>query len=160
MKNVFRCLHGSSCQGELEELYFMLATLLQDPQLEKALSSFEQKAKDFDQLRSIMRIAPKEKGHGLNGDIEDCDMTLMEKQVKQFINSDAIKNNPDAGYKKAVKQILYYWKMLFAKPVPVKRADGTVELVYPQRTNNLMEMFFRDFLRAETKRTGDRKSVV
>ena len=44
--------------------------------------------------------------------------------------------------------------MLFAKPVLVKRADGTTELVYPQRTNNLLEVFFRDFLRAESKRTG------
>ena len=101
-----------------------------------------------------MRIAPMEKGYGLNGDIEDCDMTLMEKQVKQFIDSAAIKNNPDTGYKKAVKQILKYWKMLFAKPVPIKRADGTIELVYPQRTNNLLEVFFRDFSRAESKRTG------
>jgi hypothetical protein len=154
MKKVFLCLHGGTYQGELEELYFMLATILQDPKLQKILSSLEQKAKDFDHLRSIMRIAPKEKGHGLSGDAEDCDMTLVEKQVKQFIDSDAIKNNPDTGYKKAIKQILKYWKMLFAKPVPVKRADGTIELVYPQRTNNLLEMFFRDFLRAESKRTG------
>ncbi len=27
MENVFRCLHGSSCQGELEELYFMSAIM-------------------------------------------------------------------------------------------------------------------------------------
>lgn len=154
MKKVFLCLHGHACQGELKELYFMLASILQDSKLQKALSSLEQKAIDFDLLRSIMQIAPMEKGHGLNGDIEDCDMTLMEKQVKQFIDSDAVKNNPDIGYKKAIKQILKYWKMLFAKPVPVKRTDGTVELVYPQRTNNLLEVFFREFLRAESKRTG------
>lgn len=154
MKKVFLCLHGSVCQGELAELYHMLASILQDPKLQKDLSIYEQKAKDFDYLRSIMRIAPMEKGYGLNGDVEDPDMILMEKQVKQFIDSDAIKNNPDTGYRKAVKQILKYWKKLFAEPVPVKRADGTVELVYPQRTNNLLEIFFRDFLRAEIKRTG------
>lgn len=99
MKKVFLCLHGSSCQGGLKELYFILASILQDPALEKALSSLEQKAKDFDQLRSIMRIAPLEKGCGLNGYVEDCDMMLMEKQVKQFIDSDTIKNSPDSGYK-------------------------------------------------------------
>jgi hypothetical protein len=154
MKKVFLCLHGNTPLGELEELYFMLAAILQDPKLQKTLSSLEQKAKDFDHLRSIMRIAPMEKGHGLSGDAEDCDMTLMEKQVKQFIDSDVIKSNSDIGYKKVRKQILKYWKMLFAKPVPVKRVDGTIEFVYPQRTNNLLEMFFRDFLRAESKRTG------
>ena len=154
IEKVFLCLQGGSYQRKLEELYFMLAGILQDPGLAKALSSLKQKAKDFDYLRSIMQIAPTEKGHGLNDDAKDCDMTLMEKQVRQFIDSDAIKNNSDSGYKKAVKQILKYWKMLFAKPVLVKRADGTTELVYPQRTNNLLEVFFRDFLRAESKRTG------
>lgn len=154
MKKVFQCLRGGVHQGKLEELYFMLASILQDPQLEKTLTALEQKAKDFDHLRSIMRIAPTEKGHGLSDDAEDCDMSLMEKQVKQFIDSDAIKNNLDTGYKKAVKQILKYWKMLFAKPISVTRADGTVELVYPQRTNNLLEIFFRDLSRAESKRTG------
>jgi hypothetical protein len=154
MKKIFLCLHGSPYEEELKELYFMLASIIQDPKLEKALSALEQKAKDFDHLRTIMRIAPMEKGYGLNGSVEDCDMTLMEKQIKQFIDSDAIKNNPDTGYRKVIKQILKYWKMLFSKPVPVKRVDGTVELVYPQRTNNLLEVFFRDFLRAESKRTG------
>lgn len=44
--------------------------------------------------------------------------------------------------------------MLFAKPVDAHLPSGEVVRVYPQRTTNLMERFFRDFQRCEYKRTG------
>ena len=37
MKKVFSCFHGGSYQGKLEELYFILASILQDPQLQKTV---------------------------------------------------------------------------------------------------------------------------
>ena len=153
MKKIFDCLDESS-HGELEELQLLLACILQDSNLQKTMKSMEEKVTDFDCLRAIMQIAPIEEKEGLNDDGCECDMTLMEQQLQEFIDSDKIKNNQDATYKKIVKQIHKYWKMLFAKPIEVKRADGKVEFVYPQRTNNTMERFFRDFQRSECKRTG------
>ena len=52
------------------------------------------------------------------------------------------------------KQMKKYWSMLFAKPIEVKMANGDIVDMYPQRTNNVMERLFREFLRNECKRTG------
>lgn len=80
-------------------------------------------------------------------------MTMMEAQLKVFIESDAIKNHPEKSYKKMVDQILKYWKMLFAKPIEVQLPNGEIVLVYPGRTSNCLERLFREFQRLEYKRT-------
>jgi hypothetical protein len=139
---------------ELSELKFFLASVLEDPDLKKHIKAIEKKIEDFDNLRSIMKIAPTFGGKGLNDDGEECDMTLMEELIKNFIYSDAIKNNPDDAYKKLRNQFSKYWKMLFAKPVEAHLPNGEIVQVYPQRTTNLMERLFREFQRCEYKRTG------
>ena len=139
---------------ELSELKFLLAAVLEDPDLKRHMAAMKKKVKDFDHLRTIMKIAPTEGGKGLNDDGEECDMTAMEEQLKVFIESDEIKKNPDKAYKKMIDQILKYWKMLFAKPVEAQLPNGEIVLVYPQRTSNLMERLFREFQRLEFKRTG------
>jgi hypothetical protein len=139
---------------ELSELKFLLAAILEDPNLKKQMAAMERKVEDFDYLRTIMKIAPTDGGKGLNDDGEECDITAMEEQLKVFIESDKIKNNPDKAYKRVINQILKYWKMLFAKPVEARLPNGEIVLVYPQRTSNLMERLFREFQRLEYKRTG------
>lgn len=139
---------------ELSELKFFLASVLENPELKNQMKAMEQKIEDFDCLRSIMKIAPADGGKGLNDDGEECDMTVMEKLLKAFIDSDKIKNNLDKSYKKLRGQFLKYWKMLFAKPVEAHLSTGEIVQVYPQRTTNLMERLFREFQRSEYKRTG------
>ena len=63
-------------------------------------------------------------------------MTLMEVELKKFLDSPTIQNNKDPSYKKMKKQMKKYWKMLFAKPIEVKMANGEIVRMYPQRTNN------------------------
>jgi hypothetical protein len=155
MKKTYGSLEKSSSDfKELSELRFLLASVLEDPDLCKHMAALEKKIQDFDNLRAIMKIAPIYGVKGLNDDGEECDMTAMEDQLRVFIESDEIKNNSDKAYQKMIKQILKYWKMLFSKPVEVRLSNGEVVLTYPQRTSNCMERMFREFQRSEYKRTG------
>jgi len=52
-----------------------------------------------------------------------------------------------------IKQIDKYWDKLFAAPIPVDEPEGPLS-IQPQRTNNLLERFFRDFKRGIRKKTG------
>ena len=45
------------------------------------------------------------------------------------------------------------WDKLFADPVLVQTPTGPI-LVQPQRTNNIMERFFRDFRRDARRKSG------
>ncbi len=155
MKKIYDSLKEYSLDfKELSELKLLLASVLEDPDLRRHMAGLEKKAQDFDHLRAIMKIAPIYGVKGLNDDGEECDMTAMEEQLKIFIESDEIKNHPDQAYRKMIKQILKYWKMLFAKPVEVRLSSGEMVFVYPQRTSNCMERLFREFQRSEYKRTG------
>lgn len=155
MNKIFKTFKDTTevCE-ELSELKYFLASVFTDPKFKVAMGTMEKKVNDFDRVRDIMRIAPTDGGNGLNDDGEECDMTAMEKQLKKFIESDAIKNNSDSSYKKLIKQTLKYWKLLFAKPVEVLLPNGETIFIYPQRTSNCMERLFREFLREECKRTG------
>ncbi len=155
MKKTYDCLKDYSLDfKELSELKFLLACVLEDPDLCRQMTAMEKKVEDFDHLRTIMKIAPTGGEKGLNDDGEECDMTAMEEQLKVFIESDEIKHNSNKAYKKIINQILKYWKMLFAKPVEARLPNGEIVLVYPQRTSNCMERLFREFQRSECKRTG------
>ena len=155
MKKTYDSLKGYSWDfKDLSELKYLLGCVLEDPNLKQQMASMEKKAADFDELRSIMKIAPIYGVKGLNDDGEECDMTLMEEQLKVFIESEIIRNNPDKSYKKMIDQILKYWKMLFAKPVEARMPNGEIVHVYPQRTSNCLERLFREFQRFEYKRTG------
>lgn len=52
-----------------------------------------------------------------------------------------------------VAQIDKYWRKLFADPIPVVFPDG-VRDIQPQRTNNILERFFRGEKRRGRKKTG------
>jgi hypothetical protein len=52
-----------------------------------------------------------------------------------------------------IKQIDHYWNKLFADPITVMTPSGPIE-IQPQRTNNLLEQFFRSIKRLFRKRTG------
>jgi hypothetical protein len=109
----------------------------------------EEKTQIFDQLRDAMRIAASDGKKGLNDDGDDVDIETIEEAVTLFRNSDKIKAAAEANvdYKKMVKQIDKYWEKLFADPIMVTTASGETILVQPQRTNNILERFFREIKR-------------
>ena len=133
-----------------------LEDVCSDKLLRQAVDTLQVKANVFDQLRDAMRIAPKSGSGGLNSDGGDEDMDAIKKGVEQFrqkLTSDP--QYPGLGhYKKMITQIDKYWDKLFADPILVDSPNSKVT-IYPQRTNNVMERFFRDFKRGDRKKTGN-----
>ena len=52
-----------------------------------------------------------------------------------------------------LKQMDKYWDKLFADPIAVNTPNGQLT-IQPQRTNNILERFFRDFKRSNRKKSG------
>ncbi|MCP4987495.1 MAG: hypothetical protein GY928_15995 [Colwellia sp.] len=117
----------------------------------------QKKVRVFDQLREAMRVALPESKKGLNDDGEkDIDMQTIEKRVAQFRESDELNqlSSTDISYKKMVKQLDKYREKLFADPIHVNTPDGIIS-IQPQRTNNILERFFRDLKRGYRRRSGN-----
>ena len=108
----------------------------------------------FDQLREVMRIAQSDSPDGLN-DEGDADIATIKTSLTLFRHSEEIENRAvtTLTYRKMVKQIDKYWDKLFADPIQVNTKAGSI-LVQPQRTNNILEQFFRDIKRNGRKRSG------
>jgi len=63
-------------------------------------------------------------------------------------------SSPDSeDFEKMTEQIDKYWEKLFADPITVTSSAGEVT-IQPQRTNNILERFFRDLKRGTRRRSG------
>ncbi|MEA1866824.1 MAG: hypothetical protein U9N19_01785 [Thermodesulfobacteriota bacterium] len=58
-----------------------------------------------------------------------------------------------ATYANMIAQLDKYWDKLFADPLPVVTPEGTL-YIQPQRTNNILEQFFRGEKRRGRKKSG------
>lgn len=105
-----------------------------------------------------MRIAPLEGEDGLNDDGEDADMSLMEKELKDFTERKDIKKaaETDRCVRKMLTQIEKYKDRLFTNGIEVIDAQGNKVFIYCERTNNIAERAFRDEKRGHRKRTGNK----
>ena len=132
-----------------------ISKVLTDQALAGTVLRMQDKVEIFDQLREVMRIAQPDSGNGLN-DEGDTDITTIKERVTRFRHSEKIKAlaATNIAYRKMVQQIDKYWDKLFADPIQVVTNTGTVTL-QPQRTNNILEQFFRDLKRSERKRSGN-----
>jgi hypothetical protein len=132
-----------------------LEAVFDDTILRRTLARMEPKMQTFDELREAMRIAPKSGSQGLNGDGMDTDMQTIEANVRSFRQRLAgdPKHAGDKDYQKMLDQIDKYWEKLFADPIQVETPEGKVA-IQPQRTNNIMERFFRDFKTACRRKSG------
>lgn len=130
--------------------------IIEDKPLRGALDGLKDKVNVFDKLRKAMRIAPRGGGDGLNDDGGDEPIEKIESRVADFRKA-ALKNrkmkNVDE-YKKMIEQIDKYWSGLFADPVKIDTPNGTIS-IQPQRTNNIMEKFFRSVRQGHRRRTGN-----
>ena len=125
-----------------------------DRKLKVAVMRMDKKAVVFDNLRKAMRIALPESKSGLN-DEGQKEIALIRKQLTSFrqsFNADKLKQFPE--YKNFVAQIDQYWDKLLADPIVKKTPKGTTT-IYPQRTNNILEQFFRHFRSDNRRRTGN-----
>jgi len=133
-----------------------LKPIMSDAVLQRTMSKIESKIKMFDKLRDAMRIAPRSGSQGLNCDGVDTDVKTIEKKVTDFRASLSSKPrfSKNRDYQKFIAQLDKYWEKLFADPIIVNTPKGLVA-IQPQRTNNIMERFFRDFRRGNRRKTGN-----
>jgi hypothetical protein len=137
------------------KLFLDLKEVLRDTVLMQSVAEIESKIGAFDKLRDAMRIAVDGQHRGLNDDGEGADINTIGEGVEDFcdwLQHDGryLQNN---DYRKMLKQIWQYWEKLFADPITVDTAQGKVTF-YPQRTNNILERFFRDIKRGHRRKTG------
>jgi len=132
-----------------------ISRTLKDEALSTTVLRMQEKVKIFDDLREAMRIAQPDSHRGLN-DAGDADISTIKARVTQFRHSQEINalSVTNLAYRNMVKQIDKYWTKLFADPLEVTTETGTLTL-QPQRTNNMLEQFFRELKRNGRKRTGN-----
>ena len=143
------------CHLPFHHLGQNLQDLVSDRPLRRTLNRLESHSQLFDQLRQALRLAPVTGHQGLNHDGESVEMETLQRAVQAF--TEHVQARPDyattPAFQKLLKQIEHYGPKLFAAPLVVSTPQGTRTL-QPQRTNNLMERFFRDFKRQCRHKTG------
>jgi len=135
------------------QIYRTFKEVVEDKQLNELASSLERKAQVFDKLRTAMRIALPENKSGINDNGDDVDMKNIEEKVTIFREWLASDPQRKKTYARMLDQIDKYWEKLFADPLPVSTSEGVV-YIQPQRTNNILERFFRGEKRRGRKKSG------
>ena len=146
-----------SQNGEIKPLLSLwrpLRKIVVDPQLKTATARMEERTRVFEKLRKALSIALPEQDQGLNDDGLDPDLKSIEEAIRAFREEIMVETAyRKSEYQKMIKQIDKYWDKLFADPITVDSSYGPVS-IQPQRTNNMLERFFRDFKRGGRKKTG------
>ena len=103
-----------------------------------------------------MRIARPGGDKGLNDEGSRVAIDSIKQGVGQFRreldNNEKFADDPLCS--KVAEQIDHYGDKLFADPIVVNSQSGPIT-IYPQRTNNILEQFFRRLRRGHRRRTGN-----
>lgn len=128
----------------------------EDQEIRQAVTELQWRCQRFDCLRTAMRLALVDGGNGLNDEGTVEAMTTIRQGVKEFRRqlADDPELAADPPSQKMAAQIDKYDDKLFADPITVAAPDGPV-IIYPQRTNNIMEQFFRGLKRGHRRKTGN-----
>lgn len=132
-----------------------LRAVVEDAHLEQAVQNLEGHILIFDRLRQALRIALPAGSRGLNDEGSEANIRSIEQRVIDFrawltARPDYPQNRQATSL---IAQLDKYWAKLFADPITVQTPCGPVT-IQPQRTNNLLEQFFRYLKRAHRRRTG------
>jgi len=139
------------------KLHSDLQKIIKDKVLWNAVEALEKSVLVFERLRKAMRIAHPSGRYGLNDEGCKIDIRTIEYRVKKFRTWLTRRKDYSKSHdaKKMIAQIDKYWKKLFADPVTVQTASGAIK-IQPQRTNNILEQFFRDLKRSNRRKTGNK----
>ncbi|MGO9203551.1 MAG: transposase [Limisphaerales bacterium] len=132
-----------------------LQDLVKDRPLGHTLDRLQSHSQLFDRLRQALHLAPVTGHQGLNHDGESVPMQTLQREVDAFTQQ--VRARPDysttPAFQKMLAQIEHYRPKLFAGPLVISTPQGQRTL-QPQRTNNLLERFFRDFKRHCRHKSG------
>lgn len=146
---------SASNNRALLSLWRPLTKIVEDQQLTRSASHMKEKLDSFKKLRKALEIAVPGGKKALNDDGLDADIKSIEEKIIKFreeIMADE-KLCQKGEYIKMIEQIDKYWEKLFADPITVNTPNGQIT-IKPQRTNNILERFFRDFKRGNRKKSG------
>ena len=151
--------HFSEDQNEKKPLFKLarvVSEVAKDSALHHAVKELRWRSEIFDRLRRVMRIAPIGGSNGLNDDGIPEAMSSIQQGVELFRRR--LAEDPqlaaDPRSRKMAEQIDKYGEKLFADPIAVDTPTGKVT-IYPQRTNNILEQFFRGLRRGQRRKTGN-----
>ena len=139
--------------GPFIRVWKLLENVMKDQQSIDAVTSMEAKVKVFDKLREALRIALPEGKNGLNDEGDETCIKTIEKEVIEFRKWVQCNEKRKKTYAKMIEQIDKYWSKLFADPIVVNTPEGPI-VILPQRTNNILERFFRLIKRLGRKKSG------
>lgn len=148
-----------SINSVLEKQYTRIKTIVAevigDGELSESMRNIKDEIVVFDKLRDAMRIAPKDGGDGLNENNDSVEIETIESSVQKFLDDtkDKVEFSTTARMKSFFDQLEKYWDKLFADPITIT-IKGVNKIIVPQRTNNIMERFFREFSRASKRKSG------
>ena len=151
----------SHCDPERKNPLFsrfakLLSKIRNDRRLCMAIEELRWRTDIFDQLRKAMRIALPDGNKGLNDEGSAKTMTTIRQGVADFRSR--IENTPklmaDSLTVKMLAQIDKYNDKLFADAIDVDTPAGKITIL-PQRTNNILERFFRSQRRGYRRRSGN-----
>ncbi len=134
------------------QLIKILSRIINDKDLKQTASFLEENETIFNELREALRITLKDGKQGLNDEGEDCNMKSISDKVATF--REKYNASENKYHQKMIEQIEKYNEKLFADPISVM-IDGKEILIQPQRTNNVMEQFFRYLKRLLRKKSGN-----
>lgn len=140
----------------LSKLAKIVSDASKDTVLCQAVEELQWRSVVFDCLRKAMRIAPVDGKEGLNDEGTFKVMKSIRLGVEQFRREldTNIKLYKDPLCRKMAIQIDKYIDKLFADPIEVVTPYGPI-IIYPQRTNNILEQFFRSIRRGYRRRSGN-----
>jgi len=151
--------HFSEDQNEKKPLFKLarvVSEIAKDSALHHAVKELRWRSEIFDSLCRVMRITPIGGSKGLNDDGTPESMSSIQQGVELFRRR--LAEDPqlaaDPRSRKMAEQIDKYGEKLFADPIAVDTPTGKVT-IYPQRTNNILEQFFRGLRRGQRRKTGN-----
>jgi len=131
----------------------LLEKVLNDEELKESAASMAEKAEVFDMLREALDIAKPDGKEGLNDDGNETDIQTIEQKTvefKEFLIGDEERKKT---YAKMIRQMDKFWEKLFSDPIEIDSPTGQFT-IQPQRTNNILERFFRGEKRRGRKKSG------
>lgn len=141
----------------ISQLQKILATIVDDENLTNTVQQMREKVAIFEKLRCAMRIATPAEKQGLKDLGNNISIKSIKTKVTAFrhskFSSQASKNK---AYQNMLKQLDKYWEKLFVDPITVTTKAGTIS-IQPQRTNNVLEQFFRAIKHMYRKKSGRNK---
>jgi len=158
LPELLACYHDTDKAGKQSviKLARIVSDIINDTLFEQGVQELHWRCQVFNSLRKAMRIALPDGKNGLNDDGTKKAIPTICASVQQFrskLDNNA-KWSADKLCRKMAKQIDKWNEKLFADPIEVDTPQGTV-IIYPQRTNNILEQFFRGIWRGQRRKTGN-----